>query len=390
MGMGGRNHWNTHFPKYHFKGEFNKSINKGSRAKQMIKVDKVTAEAAILGGAILGGGGGGWLEEGKRLAEFALAHGFAGIFPLEALSPDELLLTVSAVGAPSARQAKLSPEDYARCVEYFLQKSKTKIHGLISSEVGAMAVVNGWVQSALLGLPVIDAAANGRAHPLGLMGSMGLHRKKNFLSQQAAVGRDISGYRHERFLEGSIEETSKAVRQFAVEMGGMVAVARHPLPAAHVQKKGAPSAISLAIKIGQVYLKKNVSSPAQLMAAILAQLGGGFLDQARVEKYHLEPSGGFDVGEVQARSQEARYELLFWNEYMTLERNGQRLATFPDLIMTFEAETGRPLISAAVKKGQEIFLLASPAHNLILGAGVKDKALLRRIEGIIGKAIINV
>ncbi len=77
----------------------------------MIKVDKVTAEAAILGGAILGGGGGGWLEEGKRLAEFALAHGFASIFPLEALNPDELLLTVSAVGAPSARQAKLSPED---------------------------------------------------------------------------------------------------------------------------------------------------------------------------------------------------------------------------------------------------------------------------------------
>ncbi len=250
-------------------------------------------------------------------------------------------------------------------------------------------MVNGWVQSALLDLPVIDAAANGRAHPLGLMGSMGLHQKKNFLSQQAAVGRNLSGGQRERFFEGSIEETSKAVRQFAAEMGGMVAVARHPVPAAYVQQKGAPSAISLAIKIGQVYLQKKVSTPAQLMAAILAQLGGGFLDRARVEKYHLELSGGFDVGEVQARSQEARYELLFWNEYMTMERNGQRLATFPDLIMTFEAETGRPLISAAVKKGQEIFLLASPAHNLILGAGAKDKALLRRIEKIIGKAIIN-
>jgi len=44
------------------------------------------------------------------------------------------------------------------------------ISGLISSEVGALGVVNGWVQSAALQIPVIDAPANGRAHPLGLMG----------------------------------------------------------------------------------------------------------------------------------------------------------------------------------------------------------------------------
>ncbi len=36
------------------------------------------------------------------------------------------------------------------------------------------------------------------------------------------------------------------------------------------------------------------------------------------------------------------FEMTFWNEYMTLEKDGERYATFPDLIMTLDAKTARP------------------------------------------------
>jgi DUF917 family protein len=63
-----------------------------------------------------------------------------------------------------------------------------KLAGIIPNENGAGFGVNGWIQAAALNLPMVDAPANGRAHPTGLMGAMGLHRQINYHSIQSAVG----------------------------------------------------------------------------------------------------------------------------------------------------------------------------------------------------------
>jgi len=77
--------------------------------------------------------------------------------------------------------------------------------------------------------------------------------------------------------------------------------------------------------------------------------------------------------------------LTFWNEYMTLESEAERIATFPDLMMTFETRTSMPLISAQVKEEDEILVISIPSRNLILGAGVRDAEILRLVERAIGK-----
>lgn len=356
-----------------------------------ININEAEIDEAIIGGAILGGGGGGWIEEGKKLAEVAIKRGFREIWPLELIDPASLLLTVSAVGAPSSGPNQLLPEDYARAVELFLENSRAKIAGLISSEIGAMAIVNGWVQSALLGIPVIDAPANGRAHPLGLMGSMGLHKIKNYISQQAAVGRDKKGKRIERFFVGSIEETAKAVREMAAELGGLVAVARNPVEAHYVKLNGAPQAIRKAIALGKIYIEKKKAGfgSQKIIESILSFFGDGSFINGRIKKYSLSQKNGFDLGQIQIESPSGNYELSFWNEYMTLEKNSERLATFPDLIITFDLKRAKPLISAAIKKDQEIIILIVPAQKLLLGSGTKDPLLWKRIEQITGKKIIG-
>ncbi|MBB6283608.1 DUF917 family protein [Geobacillus subterraneus] len=92
-----------------------------------------------------------------------------------------------------------------------------------------------------------------------------------------------------------------------------------------------------------------------------------------VTDFHLETTGGFDVvGKVMVDS----YELTFWNEYMTLELNGERLSTFPDLIMTLDAETGRPIVSATISKGQKVAIITVPKENLILGSPMRNRKLL--------------
>lgn len=354
-----------------------------------IKVDKLTIEAAVLGGAVFGGGGGGWIEEGRSLGRIALTKGFREILPLDALPDEAVLLTVSAVGAPSAGSGLLAPEDYVRAVELFKEKTGSEIDGLISSEVGALGVVNGWVQSAALRIPVVDAPCNGRAHPLGLMGSMGLHRQEDYLSRQAAVGGNReAGNRVEVFFEGSLAGVSSKVREAAIKAGGMVAIARNPVSAGHVRRNGAPGAIGKAIDLGKVLLKNMESGPKLTYKKIYDHLGVDFIVKGKVDHILLERESGLDVGMVRLKTRNFSYELTFWNEYMTLERDGIRLATFPDLIMTFESQTAWPLISAQVREGSELVVIVVLSEQLILGASMRDIELLRRVEKAVGKDIL--
>ncbi len=391
-----------------------------------LKVNKGTIEAAVLGGAVLGGGGGGWIEEGRELAGVAVKRGFREILPIEDVSENALLLTVSAVGVPSAGSAALKPDDYVRAVELFLEKTGIKVGGLISSEIGALGIVNGWVQSVFLNIPVIDAACNGRAHPLGLMGSMALHRDKEYVSFQAAVGGNkAKGNRVEDFFKGSVQEVSKLVREASIKAGGMVAVARNPVPARYVKKNGAPGAIRMALRLGKIMLesrrtldsakilksKKTSDSKSmpesrkiqeskkmqeskkrgslEIIKKIVDHLGGNFQIKASVEKLSLRREGGLDIGKLLLREQKKHYELTFWNEYMTLEADGRRIATFPDLIMTFDSEASSPLISAEIKENCEVFVIAVPSYKLILGAGMRDQGLLKNVEMAISKEILR-
>jgi DUF917 family protein len=363
---------------------------KNNRIKKAgwLKVRPEDLEAFIQGGAILGGGGGGWIEEGRKLGRLSVERGFLGLAISSFFPDDALLLTVSAVGAPSARSGLVGPEDYVRAVELLIEKTRLEISGLISSEVGALGVVNGWVQSATLGIPAVDAPCNGRAHPLGLMGSMGLERKKRFISHQAVTaGRGKRGKCFEAFFSGPLEEVSAAVLEAAIAAGGMVAVARNPVPRSYVEKNGAPGALRMAFQLGRLFLREG--PPEQRIKRVIHSLGGGYLISAKVKKRKLEREGGLDVGRVELASGSGRLELVFWNEYMTLEDQGKRLATFPDLIMTFEAETAFPLVSAQLKKGQDVLLMAVPSKFLRLGTGVKEKRLLSRIERAVGKKILR-
>jgi DUF917 family protein len=367
---------------------------------EVIRIDEAFSEAAVLGGAVLGGGGGGWVEDGRQLARTALAQGFSEIVPLENVPDDAVLLTVAAVGCPSAGRGSVKPEDYIRAVTLFIEKTGATIQGLISNEIGAVAVVNGWLQSAALnlpggrhGIPVIDAPANGRAHPTTLMGSMGLHERPDYLSMQTAVSgvaAPQSGV--EAFFTGSLEHTSRLVRESAVKAGGMVAVARNLVSASYVRQHGAPGAIARALEIGSIWTRREPADAEKILTEVCDTLGAKFLIKGTVEKVRIKAEGGFDCGIITlvgASPAPALYELTFLNEYMTLDAGGERLATFPDLIMTFDARTALPLISAEIKDTTDLVIIAAPARRLILGAGMRDRRLFEQIERRIGKEIVK-
>jgi DUF917 family protein len=79
---------------------------------------------------------------------------------------------------------------------------------------------------------------------------------------------------------------------------------------------------------------------------------------------------------------------------MTLEAVDQagtarRVATFPDLMATFDLSNGMPISSALIATGQEVAVVRVPRQKLILGAGVRDPELLRPVEETVGKEVLK-
>jgi DUF917 family protein len=125
--------------------------------------------------------------------------------------------------------------------------------------------------------------------------------------------------------------------------------------------------------------------PEAVVEAAAEFLGGKILARAPVSGLELMTQGGFDSGRIVIGD----VETTFWNEFMTLERDGRRLGTFPDLIMTFDAKSGAPVTTAELKQGQDVFLLLAPTSGLILGEGMRSRDLLEAIEPVVGKKILG-
>ncbi|MCT6902708.1 MAG: DUF917 family protein [Lactobacillus sp.] len=342
---------------------------------------KDDAKKAVYGGCILGGGGGGWIHDGLAKSEFAFEMGTPNLITIDELQDDDYVACVSLVGAPSAKELYVDSQQLVQTVQRMQKEFPQPIKAIMTNENGASTTINGWLQAAGTGLPVIDAPCNGRAHPTGSMGSLNLTEVDGYLSIQT-----FSGGKNDKKIEGivsaSINKASNVVRSMSVEAGGMVGVCRNPVQVDYVKKNAAVGGITQAIELGEVFL--SVPEGPERIEAVALYLKGRVIHSGTVSSYELNETGGFDVGFVKIDD----LELTFWNEYMTAEINGERKGTFPDLIMTFDAKTGCPLVSAEIQEGQSIAVISVPKDNLKLSSTMFNEKLLKSIEMIIHKKIV--
>ncbi|GGB52949.1 hypothetical protein GCM10011409_33170 [Lentibacillus populi] len=339
------------------------------------------AKKAVYGGCILGGGGGGWIEEGLQKAEAAFMMGSPELLSIEELEDKDYVACVSLVGAPSVKEAYIDSKQLTETVKQMQREFDKPIKALMTNENGASTTVNGWLQAAATGLPFLDTPCNGRAHPTGSMGSMNLSEVEGYTSIQTFAG-GKGGKKVKGSITASLGLSSSAVRSVSVQAGGMVGVCRNPIDIGYVKRNAAVGGITQAMELGGVFL--SIPEGPERIEAVTSYLKGRVIHSGKVSHFELKETGGFDVGTVVIDD----LELTFWNEYMTVEMHGERKGTFPDLIMTFDAETGKPLVSAEIKEGIEIAVISVSKENLKLSSTMFNEKLLKTVEPIIQKKII--
>ena len=349
-------------------------------------IDQDRLRAIVYGGALLGAGGGGSIAAGLAAGRDALALGAPHIVPIHRLPADATLVTLSAVGTARGTSAgQIGPWHFARALELFAAYFGRRVDGLIASEVGPLAVTYGWRESIATGIPVVDAPCNGRAHPLFVMGSLGLHRTPLVHLPAVAVGgRRNSAEAVELSVCANVVTAARIVRGEADRAAISLAVVRNPVPVRFARKRAAVGALQHALGIGLAILDSLGGSFERHLAAIARASAGRTLGMGKISTASLREQKGFTVGSIEVDcSSKGRFSVPVCNEYMLVVQDGRPAAAFPDVIALIDRGSGLPLASGEAVAGREVAILAVPQDRLILGAAMRDRTLLQPIERLL-------
>lgn len=345
---------------------------------------------AVKGGSVYGCGGGGFADHGRTLGAIATSVGRPELVSVDELDPDSLVATMAAIGAPGGlTQWEMRGVDYLRAVELLQQASEQPIVGLIIGQNGMSSTLNAWLPGAVLGLAVVDAVGDLRAHPTGDMGSLGLANSPEPMIQTAAGGNRSQGAYLEIVVRGATARVSPALRTAANEAGGFIASCRNPIPVRLVSERAVLGGISQAIDVGRAIVSAEPRGGDAVIAAICAATGGDIIASGTVARTNLAyTKEAFDCGRIEIAVQGGRIVAHVLNEYMALERDGERIATYPDIITTL-TPAGVPVSAGRLAEGMPVHILHVPKERIPLSASVLDPSVYPPVERALGIPIAS-
>jgi DUF917 family protein len=345
------------------------------------RLNKDDVEAALVAGLFLSAGGSGKNAVDRNRAQGRAALDYCGVefVSLDELDPASLIITATAIGAPGFAKPVISWRDSFEAARLLIGKIGKPIAGVICGHVPGF---NAWLVAATLGLKYVDAASNGRGHPTVKMGGMGLASQPKISIHQVGMGGlEEDGSRLVVTAEGNIVRTSNVMRQAAVVNGGLVYAARGPLAASFIKTNGAPGAISFQLELGRAMLE---ATGPQRIAAVAAFLKGEHLMTGKVIENNVAYSGGFDLGHMIVDDGKRKVRLGIYNEYMTADLDGKRVATFPDMIGTLDPQTGEPVAISELPAGADVAVITGHRSNFPVGKGALDPAVFPEVEEAMG------
>lgn len=346
----------------------------------MRELTPTDARNAVIGGGVLACGGGGWKHHGELMGDLATRLNRPVLAGIDELPEDTWVATVAAIGAPASKNWEIRPVDYVHALEELIEQTGKPISAVFTAQNGYSTTLNGWIQSSVLGVTVLDTAGDVRAHPTGKLGSLGLQEREGYETTQVVSGgnRELGGH----FLSvnrGRLNTCDDVLRDISIRVGGFIASARNPLEISYVREHAAHGSISLALDLGADM--QEAGGGTELVDAVAERLGGEVLAtgpltiEEPVETYGSFDHGAFRVGE---------YVVPFLNEFMAVTSGEERVASYPDSIIMIDLETSD---SVAVKDvgegGHETALIVVPAGKLPVSTSAIDPTALRECEEIL-------
>lgn len=320
----------------------------------LASVEASDVPALAAGAAIFGTGGGGAVYIAQLAAERALLeHGSVRLITVDDLGPEDTVILMSGIGAPTVGIEMLSSANQMGVMVEAAERALGRpITALMPVEIGGSNGVGpvGW--AARLGLPLLDADGMGRAFPKATMVAMNVAGVPCEVSVMADVVGNVVTHR-----TIDIAWLERHARATTVASGGICLGAHYPLTAQTAPGAVIEGTVSRAIQVGRALL-----AAADPVPAVAEVLDADVLITGKITDIARRTEGGFVCGSVTIagtgadRSRLQRIEIQ--NENLVVLEDGEIVVSVPDLVSIVDAETGHAISTEMLRYGQRVSVLA--------------------------------
>jgi DUF917 family protein len=241
----------------------------------------------------------------------------------------------------------------------YLGRKATHVMAVEAGGLNALAPVS---VAATLGIPLVDGDGMGRAFPH-------LHLTTQYVLGSAVTPMCIVDERGNRaFIDAVSGEWAESMsRPLAVAFGTASSVACYPMSGREVKERVVAKTITLAAELGRL-VREARSGQGDGVAALLERQGGRLLGEGKITELRRHTERGWVFGEVgidgTGDDKGSEFVVHFQNEHLVATKDGEFVASVPDLIMILVAETGEPVPVEDLRYGFRVALVALPCDPL--------------------------
>ncbi len=326
----------------------------------MRKLGEEAIENIALGAALLGTGGGGDPHLGKLMALQAVKK----YGPVKLLDPaeidDDMLVVPSAMmGAPSVLVEKIpNGGEFKRCFDAISRYLGKNVAATMPIEAGGINSMIPLAVAAQMELPIVDADGMGRAFPELQMVTYHL----DGITASPMVITDEKG--NMEVLETISNKWAEDLARVAtITMGGSVIINIYSMTGAQVKKSAVTGILTYSEKIGSI-IGKAIQTGCNPLGELLELTKGYLLFKGKITDVLRETRAGFNFGKAVMQGLEedkgSSFEMEFQNENLIARKDGQVVASVPDLICCVDLESSIPITTEALKYGRRVAVLGLP------------------------------
>ncbi|WP_156423786.1 DUF917 domain-containing protein [Erythrobacter sp. YT30] len=322
-------------------------------------------EDALVGSSYLGTGGGGSLAAARELvaADLAAGHTFSVLTVAELGDEDSVACPYGLASlAPMSAEMEAKLEATENRVDEPVQAAfsvleehlGTKLSAVILGEIGPLSLAEALSTAARLGVPALDADTVGRAVP-----EINQHSVKVAGIPLTPIGAATPF--GDKMVVSELGDPSRAedVLRAVAEASQVCGVADSPITGAQAKQEGVlvKDSLTLARTIGAAVRVAKADGSDPLAAALKA--GGGYLlFTGTVSDFDWRDEDGFLKGDLTLTGTGdfagQQFVTQYINEHLIARRDGEVVATCPDLISVIDLETYDGLSNPDFERGMPV------------------------------------
>ncbi len=310
------------------------------------------------GSTLLGAGGGGPTPlAASLLRRWTDSQSTTQLRQARELDPGASAIPVGIVGATSALAEKLPSGTEIEAVVRAVTANTTlpRPTALMGMEAGGVNGVMVAAAGAALDMDVVDADLMGRALPrLNQLTTVAAGKELTPVALASSGG--WTAVMHA--APGATVE--RLVRSMLPESGGWAWVALPPVPLAELDATTVVGSLGHALWLGHRHLAQPLAQPPKRTARAL---GGRLLADGRViDVTRQQQQRTFVRGWLHVRdtASDALLRIEMENEYLLALRDGEPVATTPDLLCVVDRRSGLPVACDEVRQGQDCYVAHLP------------------------------